>query len=72
MKTGFAKVRFTSKTHGATAGLVFTAAEIAILSLYDISRCYPATECLKMDTLETSPILPTWEGAFNYDFEATR
>lgn len=63
----FRKIRFTSK-HGATAGLVVPAA-VAKKPITEISRLFPMHEASKMERFEQSPVLPSWEAAFNFSFE---
>lgn len=66
----YKKIRFTSKRHGATAGLVIeTNRDMSISAL---SRLYPMYEARKMERIEVSPAYPTWGEAFAYDFEAQK
>lgn len=69
IRIGFAKVRFTSRKHGATAGLVFTSDRLAqIKSVAELSHAFPYSESLKMEQLEVSPHFPTFAEAFAYEF----
>lgn len=62
----YQKIRFTSKTNGATAGLVVgTDRDMSIPAL---SRLFPMYEARKMERFEASPEFATWEAAFNYVF----
>ena len=65
----FIKVRFTSKEHGATAGLIFPAKDLYDMSLTKLSRHWPAGEALKMRRVEMSPEYDTWEAAFLHTFK---
>lgn len=65
----FTKVRFTSKNHGSTAGLILDARKLQDMSIGDISRLFPYSEAMRMQRLETSPSYETWEEAFNHEFK---
>lgn len=64
----YQKIRFTSKANGSTAGLVLETEKLKDMTISDISRCFPYSEALKMERLETSPQYETWEQAFNHEF----
>jgi hypothetical protein len=66
---GFIKVRFTSVTHGSTAGLIFPAKDLYDMSLTKLSRHWPVSEAMKMRRVEMSDEYDTWEGAFNHSFD---
>lgn len=68
LKQGFRKVRFYSKTHGATAGLVIDTDKHS-LTIGELSRLFPVSEFRKMDRLQASPKFSTWEKAFAYEFK---
>ena len=57
------KIRFTSKEHGNTAGLVLTTAQ-AKQSVEKLSRLFPTSEFRKMVTLQVSRAYKTWDEAF--------
>lgn len=61
------KIRFTSKEHGNTAGLVLTAAQIK-QPITKLSRLFPTSEFRKMVTLQVSPAYKTWDEAFAHQF----
>ncbi len=65
----FCKVRFTSKRHGATAGLVIDGHRAKTASIADLSRLFPTWEANKMHTLECSPEFATFEQAFAHEFD---
>ena len=67
--TKFIKIRFSSKSHGPTAGLIFEASRVKAMSLGDISRAWPYSEALKMERVERSPEYDSWGEAFNHDFK---
>ena len=65
----YCKVRFSSKNHhGATAGLIFSATALKGKTISDISRLFPFSEFNKMNRLERSPVFPSWDEAFHYQF----
>lgn len=66
--SGFVKVRFSSKKHGATAGLVMPTITYVELSVSELSRKWPYSEALKMETVEASKPYDTWEQAFAHEF----
>lgn len=61
------KVRFTSKNHGATAGLIVKEKDVTTVS--DLSRLFPKSEFRKMERLEISQPYKTLEEAFNHSFD---
>ena len=65
----YRKIRFTSKTHGATAGLIVTDYEATKLPVTTLSRLYPYSEVFKMEHLEVSPPYSTWDEAFHHNFD---
>jgi len=72
----FVKCRFYSRDHGATAGLIFAVDKAGrlrsprgeVLSLEDVSRCFPNYEAPKMVNYEVSQKYDTWEEAFAHQF----
>lgn len=64
----FVKVRFISKQHGATAGLILTLKQIRDITVADLSRMYPYSVANKMERLQKSQPYPTWNEAFNHTF----
>lgn len=64
---GFRKVRFYS-IHGETAGLVLTETKFRQVTLNNLSRMFPDSECLKMGRVQYSPLFDTWNEAFLFDF----
>ena len=70
MNKQWVKVRFTSKAHGATAGLVIPVSTLCGETLQGISRMFPYTEALKMERIEWSEPYDTWEGAFGHEFQS--
>lgn len=65
---GFVKVRFVSKQHGATAGLIFPDDEVQSKTVAQLSRYFPVSEFWKMKTLWVSNKYDTWEEAFAHKF----
>lgn len=63
----FVKVRFMSDV-GATAGLVFTEAQMRMCSVSQLSRYFPSSEFRKMRTLQISRPYMSWEEAFDHEF----
>ena len=63
----YRKVRFTSKEHGSTAGLVLTDEHFPVV-LTAVSRLFPVSEFRKMELFQQSPPFQTWDEAFNYQF----
>lgn len=63
----FRKVRFFSKEHGATAGLVLDASHFPE-NISAISRLFPSSEFRKMERFQKSPAFETYEDAFSYEF----
>lgn len=61
------KVRFTSKEHGSTAGLILTE-EQTKRPITELSRLFPASEFRKMVKLQVSPAYKTWDEAFAHSF----
>lgn len=68
----FVKIRFTSKIHGATAGLVLSAELVKQATASELSRYFPYTECRKMERLEVSPPYDTWNAAFLHTFDGAK
>lgn len=64
----FVKVRFYSRSHGATAGLIFRASDVRTMTIGEISRRFPYSEAPKMHRLEVSPEYCTWDEAFAHIF----
>jgi len=64
----FRKIRFISKEHGATAGLVI-GPEQCDWTVSDLSRLFPVWEAMKMRRLQSSPFFTTFEEAFTFSFE---
>jgi hypothetical protein len=69
MAKQYIKVRFTSAQHGSTAGLVMALDDYNHKSIEDISRLFPYSEAMKMQTLQRSKAYATWEDAFNHNFD---
>lgn len=65
----YVKFRFTSKSNGATAGLVLASDKFREKSITDLSRMFPMFESLKMERLEVSPEYGSWEDAFHHDMD---
>jgi hypothetical protein len=65
----YCKIRFVSKHHGKTAGLIVPASKLQGKTIADLSRYFPMSECRKMYRLERSPFFTTWDEAFNYEFK---
>jgi len=66
----FHKVRFTSKAHGPTAGIVLEGDKIG--SIAEVSLFFPYHEARKMERYEVSPGFAEWRDAFNFDFPAVK
>lgn len=64
----YRKIRFYSKRHGATAGLVIQHDGKTFHSVEELSRLFPVAEALKMTRLQASPIFATWNEAFEFEF----
>ena len=64
----FIKFRFSSKTNGATAGLILTHDQFHANSITSLSRLFPMSEATKMERLEHSKPYDTWEEAFDHTF----
>ena len=64
----YRKIRFYSKRHGATAGLVIQHDGKTFHSIEELSRLFPVSEALKMKRLQVSPIFATWNDAFEFEF----
>jgi len=66
----YVKVRFTSRRHGVTAGLVVTTDSARPrIDASNASRLFPLSEAPKMKTFQRSPPFATWQEAFDYTFE---
>jgi len=65
----YRKIRFTSDTHGSTAGLIVTDYEATTLPITTLSRLYPYSEVFKMERLEVSRSYATWDEAFHHNFD---
>ena len=64
----YAKIRFTSKNNGSTAGIVLEIGKLAYMTTSDISRLFPMPEASKMERLERSEFYDTFEQAFSHQF----
>lgn len=64
----YCKIRFVSKYHGGTTGLILSATALKGKSLSAISRLFPMSEFNKMERFERSPFFPSWDQAFTYTF----
>jgi hypothetical protein len=53
----------------ATAGLVLDIDRFRNMSITDVSRLFPYSEAGKMERLRRSPLFPTWDEAFEFDFD---
>lgn len=69
MDERYIKVRFTSKEHGVTAGLIFPESVYERMSVEKLSRHFPYSEALKMRMIERSKAYRTWEEAFLHSFD---
>lgn len=67
----YIKVRFESRLYGHTAGLVLELSKFENMSVEELSRIFPYSESLKMQTLMRSKSYPTWEEAFQHNFDDT-
>ncbi len=67
----YIKIRFESRPYGHTAGFVLELGRFEDMSLEEISRLFPYSESLKMKTLLRSKSYPTWEEAFQHNFDDT-
>lgn len=65
----YIKVRFESKSYGHTAGLVLELDKFEDMSVEELSRLFPYSESLKMQRLIRSKSYPTWEEAFQHNFD---
>lgn len=66
----YRKIRFYSKRHGATAGLVVEHGGKKFTTIEELSRLFPMHEAPKMAKLQASPIFATWNEAFEFEFPA--
>ncbi len=64
----FYKVRFTSKKHGSTAGIVIQSST-GKFDVAKLSRNYPYREAMKMVRFERSPRYGSFDEAFAHNFE---
>ena len=64
----YRKIRFCSKQHGETAGLVIQHDGKTMHSIEELSRLFPISEALKMKKFQSSPIFDTWNEAFEFEF----
>lgn len=64
----YRKIRFYSKEHGPTAGLVVRFDGKTMYTLTQLSKLFPITEAPKMKRFQAGPIFDTWEEAFNFEF----
>jgi len=69
--TGYIKIRFRSK-YGETAGIVLAFERYDAMTVTELSRLFPMSECLKMGYLEKSPVFESWDNAFLFDFDDSR
>jgi hypothetical protein len=65
---GYIKVRFTSKQHGSTAGMVLDAHRLYTMRLSNLSKIFGYREALKMERVQMSPEFNTFIEAFEYQF----
>lgn len=68
-RSAFHKVRFSSKEHGATAGVILSSRFIERNTVSEISRLFPYSESMKMETFEVSPAYETADAAFYHSFD---
>ena len=66
----YIKVRFESRLYGYTAGLVLELDKFEDMSVEELSRLFPYSESLKMQTLMRSKSYPTWNEAFLHNFDS--
>ncbi len=64
----YRKIRFYSKRHGETAGLVIQHDGKTMHSIEELSRLFPMSEAMKMERFQASPIFETWNEAFEFEF----
>ena len=64
----YRKIRFYSKQHGETAGLVIQHDGKTFHSIEELSRLFPMHEALKMQKFQSSPVFDTWNEAFAFEF----
>ena len=68
----YVKVWFESKDHGKTAGLILKADDSRLKDVVELSRMFPYSEALKMESVYISEPFDTWEEAFNYNPGGTK
>ena len=66
-KNQYSKVRFTSKHNGCTSSIILSKAKQESMTITEISRLFPISECMKMERLERGEYYDTFEQAFNSD-----
>ena len=64
----YQKVRFYSKRHGVTAGLIIHRDRKTLQTVDSLSRLFPVSEAPKMERLQASPLFDTWDEAFAFEF----
>jgi len=68
--THYHKVRFTSRRHGATAGIILETATFGGMTLTQVSRFFPWSEVPKMEKLEQAGPFESWDEAFEHQFKS--
>ena len=61
----YVKIKFSSRQHGDTAGLVISLEKYMTSTMSELSRLYPVSESKKMRRFSVSKVHPDFDGAFN-------